>query len=347
VSETPPGDPGQANLLTRVRTWSAQAAPWISLGTGAAGAAWMERRPERAGLIVVAALGAWGALLGFVVISRFAEEKRHAALHAVRLGSLYTVQGAVQLCLFFTAPFFLRAFAFTLGHVAFLFAFAAAVAVSVWDPWFERALRSRLTGVLLLGFTAFTTLACLLPMLGLPNWLGLVIAGFAVLVGGPVLVFRQGILPARLGLAGFAVVVPLFLFFSPELVPPAPLRLADAAIGTRLNGRELADGARELPADVNQLVCWTAISAPRGLNDELLHVWRHDGVVTDEIALEIRGGRDEGFRTWSRKRALGADPSGRWTCTVVTGAGQRLGRAKTRVLEPEPDASGPRPDAAE
>ena len=342
MSDTPPGDPTQSNLLARVRTWSAQAAPWISLATGVGGAAWMERSPERAGLIVAAALGAWLALLAFVVISRFAEEKRHAALHAVRLGSLYTVQGAVQLCLFFTAPFFLRAFTFTLGHVAFLLAFATAVAVSVWDPWFERALRSRFLGVLLLGFTAFTTLACLLPMLGLPNWVGLVIAGLAVLVGGPVLVFRQGILPARLGVAGFALVVPLFLFFSPELVPPAPLRLADAALGTALDGRELADGAPELPADVTQLVCWTAISAPRGLHDELFHVWRHDGVVTDEIALEIRGGREEGFRTWSRKRALGADPVGKWTCTVVTGAGQPLGRARTRLVEPVADGPGPR-----
>lgn len=293
----------------------------------------MERSPERAGLIIAAALGAWMALLGFVVLSRLAEERSHAAIRAVRLGSLYTVQGAVQLCLFFTAPFFVRAFAFTPGQLVFLAMFTAAVLVSIWDPWFERALQKRFAGVSLLGFTAFSTLACLLPILGLPNWVGLVIGGGAVLIGGPVMVFRQGLLPARVGLLAFAVLVPTFLALSPSLVPPAPLRLERAGIGTQLRGRDLADGAAEIPAGAAQLVCWTAISAPRGLHDELFHVWRHNGLVTDEIPLEIHGGREEGFRTWSRKRALGDDPMGQWTCTVVTGAGQPLGRASTRVVQ--------------
>jgi hypothetical protein len=216
----------------------------------------------------------------------------------------------------------------------FLAMLAAAVAVSVWDPWFERALRSRFVGVSLLGFTAFSTLACLLPVLGLPNWVGLVVAGAAVLVGGPVLVFRQGLLPARVGLMAFAVMVPAFFALSPSLVPPAPLRLVHAGIGTALRGRDLEGVASTIVAP-DQLVCWTAISAPRGLHDELFHVWRRDGAVTDEIPLEIHGGREAGFRTWSRKRALGDDPSGRWTCTVVTAAGQPLGRAVTRVRPAE------------
>jgi hypothetical protein len=51
--------------------------------------------------------------------------------------------------------------------------------------------------------------------------------------------------------------------------------------------------------------------------------------------------REEGFRAWSRKRALGANPNGKLPCTVVTGAGQPLGRAKTRLVGPEAEVREP------
>jgi hypothetical protein len=45
----------------------------------------------------------------------------------------------------------------------------------------------------------------------------------------------------------------------------------------------------------------------------------------------VRGGRREGFRTYSRKAAFPADPAGRWTVDVTTSSGQLVGRLSFRV----------------
>ena len=75
----------------------------------------------------------------------------------------------------------------------------------------------------------------------------------------------------------------------------------------------------------------TAISAPRGLAERIYHVWRHNGKVVDRIALDINGGRKEGYRAWTQKRNFPADPSGKWRVDVLTDGGQMLGVLRFRV----------------
>jgi len=61
-------------------------------------------------------------------------------------------------------------------------------------------------------------------------------------------------------------------------------------------------------------------------------VWRQDGKVVEVVALSpVRGGRREGFRTYSRKTAFPVDPAGRWTVDVTTSWGQLVGRLSFRV----------------
>ncbi len=105
------------------------------------------------------------------------------------------------------------------------------------------------------------------------------------------------------------------------------------AIGTRMDGRDVADPRDHLARRPSALVCATAIRAPLGVHERLYHVWRQDGVVRDRIPLEIEGGREQGFRTWSRKRNFGQDPRGTWTCAVETILGQSLGE-RAIVIEP-------------
>jgi hypothetical protein len=130
------------------------------------------------------------------------------------------------------------------------------------------------------------------------------------------------------GLLGAAAIVAALYYGGARVVPPAPLRFVSGAIGTRIENRELLDPASELPTPPDQLVCATAIAAPRGLKDKLHHVWRQDGVLRSTHTLDIRGGRELGFRAWSYRRNPGP---GRWTCTVETESGQMLGRAAIRV----------------
>jgi hypothetical protein len=116
-------------------------------------------------------------------------------------------------------------------------------------------------------------------------------------------------------------------------IPAAPLSLGHAAIGTYMNGRDVGDPLDHLGRRPSALVCATAIRAPLGVHERLYHVWRQDGEVRDRIELEIDGGREQGFRTWSRKRNFGNDPRGTWTCAVETGLGQSLGE-RAIVIDP-------------
>lgn len=324
--------------------------PWASLALGVASAALMERRPEKAWMVVAAALGAW-TLLAVTAIAGSLDADHLPRLHAraVKLGlasSMIASQSLVQLCLFFALPFYVRAASFTAGHITFFAIAAVVVVLASWDPFFEWVFAHRWASLAVLGFASFTGLACVLPVLGLPNQASLLLAAALTAVGVPVLErLRREKPPGRdyvLWAKEASVVLgfPLFaLFGGGALVPPAPLSLTSAAVGTRLEGREVQDPVVRFTGRPPQVVCATAIRAPRGLKDDLHHEWRHDGRVVDRIDLEVRGGREAGFRTWSIKQNLGPDPAGRWTCRVVTDAGQVLGQAHFEIAPPPLESS--------
>ena len=89
--------------------------------------------------------------------------------------------------------------------------------------------------------------------------------------------------------------------------------------------------AREI-RDIGGLVAYTAVYAPAGLSQPIAHVWRQNGRVTDVVTLSpVRGGRREGFRTFSRKTGFPADPAGHWSVDVMTTSGQLIGRLGIKV----------------
>ena len=55
--------------------------------------------------------------------------------------------------------------------------------------------------------------------------------------------------------------------------------------------------------------------------------------MVDRIALKVRGGRQQGFRTYSKKSKLGKGEryAGLWSCAVETASGQRLGVVRVQV----------------
>jgi hypothetical protein len=62
------------------------------------------------------------------------------------------------------------------------------------------------------------------------------------------------------------------------------------------------------------------------------HVWRLRGRIVDVVPLTpVRGGRREGYRTFSRKTGFPLDPVGRWSVDVVTESGQLIGRLRFTV----------------
>ncbi|MCE3252814.1 MAG: hypothetical protein K0Q67_1834, partial [Cellvibrio sp.] len=87
------------------------------------------------------------------------------------------------------------------------------------------------------------------------------------------------------------------------------------------------------------LYAYTAIHAPRGLNERIYHEWRLNGQVVDRVALDINGGREAGYRAWSHKVNFPEQSLGRWQIHVVTEANQLIGMLRFRVVEQVPQGA--------
>jgi len=204
--------------------------------------------------------------------------------------------------------------------------FATAVIVASWDPWCARVLLSTSFGPLLLAFASFVGWNAALPMLGVPHRVSIWASIAAVAIGIPLLNVASGVTgPRRAWSIVIGASLPILLMVGGiEAVPPAPLRVIDAQIGTDILDREPVGVRQRFEVAPNELVCWTAVRAPRGLRDDLLHVWSLDGNIVRVVRVALRGGRRAGFRTWSRQH-VGRAAHGHYRCDVVTTLGQHLG----------------------
>lgn len=326
-------------LFARLRPWL----PWISLVLGVAGAFMMDRRPENAWMIATSAVGMWLLLGAFVFLGSLDAEqiegKKAVFAKVVSFSALVGSQSLVQLCLFFALPFYWGALSFHFGHLFFFDLLLVASALTLWDPIYEFIFKSRIASGTLLAFASFAAFNCILPVMGLSNRVSLYSSAILTSATLPFMLRLYGLrfenVVYRVGFNAVAIgLFPTFLALGgATFIPPAPLELGDAAIGTRIEDLWVADPTKELASVPSQLVCATAIKAPRGLKDELFHVWSKDGVEVDRVALDVRGGRDAGFRTWSIKKRLTKAPEGDWRCAVETASGQTVGRVSVKIGE--------------
>lgn len=326
---------------SRLRRFLGAALPWVSMMIAIASAILMDRGPEAARTVAVGAVTLWVVLLVALVLHRRAGGD--AASRVVRgawRSALMLTQSAIQLALFFAVPLYWLAWARTGAQLVFLVVLSLAALVSLWDPLTERILHHPGLGPVLPAVACFSALDAVLPGFGVSTSASLWIASAATALALPVGLLRvhANASALRLQIVGTLVVMVLLpvsiALGAARWIPAAPLSLAEVAIGTRMSGREVADPLERLSRPPRVLVCATAIRAPLGVHERLYHVWRQDGELRDRIELEIEGGREQGFRTWSRKRNFGDDPRGTWTCAVETGLGQSLGE-QAIVIAPD------------
>ena len=119
-------------------------------------------------------------------------------------------------------------------------------------------------------------------------------------------------------------------------MPPATLWMTEVAISTQLQDRTPGDDLKEVNAAQLRstgLYAYTAINAPRGLDERIYHVWKFNGKEVDRIALDIHGGRKEGYRAWTHKQNFPADSVGRWQVRVLTEDGQVIGVLRFKVTD--------------
>lgn len=247
----------------------------------------------------------------------------------------YLLQGLHQESFFFTLPFFLATTTWASAQPVFLVALAGFALVSMIDPlYFDRVVVRR---GLLWSFHAaagFATVLAAAPMLWhltTATSLWLAIAAACVLA---VPAFASA-LPGRRWLRWpGAVVASLLLATALSLlrfaIPPATLRVYNAHAVEVIDAEQRQPGptVRSIDADTlkaNGLYAWTPIHAPRGLAEQVVHQWWHEGRLIDRIPIEVRGSREAGYRTWTHKTSFPADPRGDWQVRVVTQSDQLIG----------------------
>ena len=261
--------------------------------------------------------------------------------YLVRAAYDYLLQSLYWHLLLFLLPLYYASTTLASPNVSFLVFLAAVTLITAVDPWYQATiLRHPWAANQLFAFGLFASLKVALPLVGVPSALALAGAAAASVLALAPAIRRSFSLSWR-GTGVAAVVgatVAVFIVWQAGVwIPPAPLLLVRGAFAREIRNLEPVLPVSRLSAAEAQawgaLVCFTALAAPAGLSEPVVHVWRKDGDTVARIRLAaVRGGRPGGFRTYSRLASLGADPAGRWRVDVLTAQGQLVGRVHLTIV---------------
>jgi hypothetical protein len=255
----------------------------------------------------------------------------------------YATQMIHQESLFFVLPFFFITTTWNSGQLLFSGLLGAAALISIIDPLYYRWLAPKRW--LFLAYHTLALFAVLLTALPIifklttPQSYQLALAA-AVLLSFPSLFsiitvqrWWRGLL-----LIGLTLALGAGGWLARTWVPPATLWLTEVAVTSQFDSQNRAPGESIKQLSVAQLrsqglFAYTAINAPRGLNERIYHVWRRNGGEVERIALDIQGGRKEGYRAWTHKQNFPEQAAGNWQVQVLTEAGQMIGVLRFEVTE--------------
>ncbi|KPZ61535.1 DUF5924 family protein [Pseudoalteromonas sp. P1-7a] len=250
----------------------------------------------------------------------------------------FALQMVQQESLFFALPFFLAVTQWDHPQALFTSLIVLCALISVIDPFYYKKLaKNRTLFTVFHNFALFVVLLVTLPiLLNLTTSQSLAIALVtSVLITLPSL---ANLMPdARWW--RFPILVLILCAISAgvwqlrSFVPPAALRLTDITLAHKIDEEHKKPLGSIDTLDLytlhsEGLYTWTAVKAPRGLNEKIFHVWIHNKKEIDRITLNINGGRKQGYRAWTHKVNFPHDAQGKWQVKVVTESGQLIGLTK-------------------
>jgi len=253
----------------------------------------------------------------------------------------YLVQTLCHGILLFLLPAYWASTTLGSVNVGFFVLLVVLALLATFDPWYQALVLPYpwATGIFFV-VSIFGALNVALPLVGVRPQLAVVASAFIAVVSLTPTVRRARVWawPRALVIMALAAVLGAGVArVGRAFIPPAPLSLGRAVTARGMVDGRPVDHLRG-PITVAELresgglVAYTPIHAPVGLRQPVAHVWRLRGRVVDVVSLSpVRGGRREGFRTYSRKTGFPADPVGRWSVDVITESGQLIGRLRFRV----------------
>ncbi|MDQ2069230.1 DUF5924 family protein [Natronospira bacteriovora] len=317
----------------------------VGFASGLASFLLVERQEEMAALIALFMLASWAWLLLEHPIRRLLHTLFRLDLPPPLLR--FTTQIVHQESFFFILPFLFITTSWESPQLLFSVLIALAALISIVDPLYNGWLaRRRWMYLAYHSLALFALLLAALPVIFQLDTLQtyLIATGLAVAFAFPSLcrVIPVGGLAWAAGLTGLTVALAGGAWLGRVMVPPATLWLTSVVITEDVDRdqRSAGNGVDRIPADLLQnggIYAYTAVRAPRGLRETIYHHWIHDGQTYDVIPLEITGGREAGYRAWTRKENFPQRPEGQWEVRVKTRSGQMIGRTRFQV-ESEPGA---------
>lgn len=331
-------DPPLRRLLALVERYRLLFAVF-SFSLGAASFFLMQHREHLAQWIALLLALNWGLIVSENTLGQWLARFRWARFSPMVLR--YGMQAVHQQTFFFALPFLFSSTTWLSGQGLFTGLAVAAALCSMWDPLYYGVIAPR--PGLHLALHAF---AMYLAMLIVPTLLWHLtttqsLALASVTMGLLSLPSLARLIPRRSArgwalLLGAAAGLGLLSWLLRGWVPPATLRLSEAVITASVNAETRDPGAAvkhigEEALRSDGLCAFTAIRAPRGLQEQVFHRWMHQGKEEARVPLEISGGRKDGYRAWSCMKDFPAEIDGRWAVQVVTGAGQMIGVLRFKV----------------
>ncbi len=355
VGDVEVGSAAAPSLLGRSLVWLERYRWWMAILTFAAGIAsflLIHRTEALARWLGAFLLLSWLWMLIEGLFGRYLE--RRGGL--TEFLSRFATQAIHQETFFFTLPFFIATTTWSTGQALFTGGLIVAALASLLDPLYFGLLAKRRS-----IYLAFHALAIFIAMLtALPLIWHLTTAQSMLFSSIAMGVLSLPSLARVIGvhdiwrwalMALLAAGLAFGAWMSRGWIPPATLWVTSGSVTQQLDEGDRLPGfpLTEIPADVLRqggLYAYSAIRAPRGLHEEIAHVWYRNGVVVDRIPLVIAGGRTEGYRAWSHKLNFPAESAGDWKIEVITSAGQLIGLMRFRVISELEQPAKSNPDAA-
>jgi hypothetical protein len=258
----------------------------------------------------------------------------------------YFNRNLYQQILFFVLPIYYASATWGTWNMVFVALVGAVATLSTLDLFYDHHLSvKRGVSAVFFAFNLFATVNLMLPVVwrighaeALWASAGLSLAAFLT-IG-----YRISELGRRrvwLAGAATAALFAALIRWGAFLVPPAPLQLTAATVGTGFDRSRLAVQSPVTalePGWSGRLYALTAIRAPLGLADGVAHRWYENGVLRHQSRIyRVEGGRPEGFRLWTFHQIGRVREGDRVRVDVVTDTGQLIGRVEVGTA-----AAGPR-----
>ena len=319
--------------------------PWIiplfGFVSGAASFLLVERKQEQfAQLISILMLAGW---IWLALENSLKRGISHwFGIKVPRVVLRYVGQLIHQESLFFVIPFFFITTTWNSGQLVFTSLLIVAALASLIDPIYYHWLAPRRWLYFSFhGVTLFAALLTALPLIfHLPTSQSYLWAlGVAAVLSAPGIarsfsdIWWKRIPIIAMIIAGTVTIGLLVKHW----IPPASIWLTQVAITDHIDDESRSPNKKLkviTPEQLHQGVyAYTAIHAPRGLRERIYHAWYQDGKQFDRIALEISGGNEDGYRSWSHKKNFPKDAEGNWRIQVETEANQVLGILRFKVVD--------------